>query len=244
MNENLIDQYLLNNLSREERIAFELQLTKDKGLANEFNLQKNVLSDIEGLGRIDLKNKLQRMHSELNFDTQKHPTKVRNMIFRIAAAAVFIGVLAASWMWIQTDYSSDDLYAQHFSPYEISVAQRSEGSTNLMQIQNLYDNGDYNAAIPLFEKVINSSDPIPSQMQLGLGISLLETNNCPKAIEQFQNILLKNDFNYEDEAAWYLSLAYLRSNKLDKAIEHLSTLASDAQRDHHLEAKKLLSKVK
>jgi len=241
MNENLIDRYLLNLLSPEEKIAFEAQLKKDKTLSQEVNEHRELLDDIEGIGRLELKSKLKGIHKELKLDNDKPNSKIRTLFYRVAVAAVSLGVLSVGWWHIQQTPSNAELYSQNFEPFELSLIQRSESESVIRSIESLYIDGKYAQAIPLFQNALKNSTNKSSQMLLGLGISYLETDQPKKAIEQFETIITNKDFNFEDEAEWYLSLTYLKIEDTINAKLHLDNLASDSKRDHHESAQKLLS---
>lgn len=244
MNENLIDRYLLNILSPEEKKAFELRLENEKALVEELNQQRKIINEIEGFGRIELKSKLKEIHNEVSINSSKPNTKIRKIIYSIAAAAIFIGVLSTCWLWTSQAPTNSELYALNFEPYELSLNQRSEGDITLKNIESLYVDGSYYEVIPLFKNALDESTLKSSQILLGLGISYLQTKQSTQAIEQFNAILANKDFNYEDEAQWYLGLSYLKLDEINKAKDHLNILASDSSKDHHEAAKVLISQIK
>lgn len=243
MNENLIDRYLLNLLTQEEKQAFEAQLDNDAALKAEMLKQKEVIENIEGIGRLELKSELQEIHKKLNPDTNKSTPITRRLLFRIASAAIFVGLLSTGLWIIQQTPSNSELYSKNFEPFELSLVERSGGAENYAQIQNLYSQGKYTQVIPLFEDALRGKDAKSSQILLGTGISYLETDDPSKAISYFQRILVNKDFNFEDEAQWYLGLTYLKLNDVVKAKSHLKILADDSAKDHHQAAKKLISRL-
>jgi tetratricopeptide (TPR) repeat protein len=244
MNENQIDRYLLNLLNQEEKEAFEKELEINPALAKEVEQQKSILEDIEGMGRIEMKAKLQKIHKELYGNDHNQKSIFRSLFFKIAAAAVFFGVLSFGWWCLQNNETSATLYTQNFEPFELSLSERSEGDMALNKIENLYLDGKYTEAIPVFQDALNEAGSQNSQLLLGLGISYLQTEQAEKSIPQFLQILMNKDFNYEDEAQWYLGLAYLKLNQIDLAKEHFNVLAADATKDHHQASKTLLSQLK
>lgn len=244
MNENLIDRYLLNLLSEEEKKTFEARLKKDETLVEELNQQRTLIEDIEGIGRIKLKEKLKDIHNEVVIQPSKPKTKSKKIFFQIATAAVFIGLITTCWLWSTQSASNSELYAQNFEPYVLSLNQRSEGDIELKNIESLYIDGNYSEAISLFETALNENSLKSSQLLLGLGISYLQTNQPSEAIKQFDIILANKDFNYEDEAQWYLALTHLKLNNIGEARNHLNILTSDSTKDHHEDAKVLIQNLK
>ncbi len=244
MNENQIDRYLLNQMTPEERSAFETRLENDQSLTQEVSIQREVLEDIEGIGRIELKSKLKQIHQDLYSSSAQPKTKFRKLFYRVAVAAIFLGVLTFGWWSLQQAPDSTQLYAQNFEPFELSLSQRSDGDISLAKIESAYDAGRYDEAIVMFQEAIKDKATQSSQILLGLGISYLQTDQPQKAITQFDQILANNDFNYEDEAQWYLGLAYLKLNDIPNARKHMNVLTSDLSRDHYEEAQKLLLQLK
>lgn len=243
MSENQIDRYLLDLLSPDEREDFETRLKNDDALKNEVNQQRDLIQDVEAIGRLELKSKLQELHKELDLDNAKPKTKFRKIFYRVAVAAVTIGILTFGWFFLENAPTHSELYAQNFEPYELSLTERSGGEDVLRDIEQLYIDGKYSQAIPLLQNHLQESTVKSSQIQLALGIAYLETNQPKEAITQFNSILTKKDFNFEDEAQWYLGLTYLKMDEIENAQLHLNQLAADSSRDHHDEAKKLLLQV-
>ncbi|MDF1695530.1 MAG: tetratricopeptide repeat protein [Saprospiraceae bacterium] len=244
MNDNIIDLYLLDLLPEEEKASFETQLQNDEALRSEVIIQREALRDIEGIGRIELKSKLQSIHQEIKQDStpaSSSNTSIRSLFVKIAAAAIFVAVMGTIWLMNQTP-STEDLFAQNFEPYELSLTDRSSSDNTLTTIEEVYASGNYNEAILLLEKAIQQDNRL--ELMLGLGISYVKTDQSAKAITIFKQILKEDNFNYEDEAHWYLGLTYLKSNELKNARNHFNILATDSNRDHHKEAKKLLAQLK
>jgi hypothetical protein len=242
MNEHQIDNYLLNLLSPEEKKAFESQLESDDSLREKVMLQQTAMKSIEGLGRIELKSKLQQIHQEVR-DENNSGSNLRFLIYKFSAAAAFIGLILFSWLWINQSPSSLDLYAKNFEIYELNLNQRSGDNDTYTSLEKLYSNENYSEAIPLFQEILNNSSSKSSEIYLGLGISFLKIDQPTKAIVQFEEILKNKDFNFEDEARWYLGLAYLKLDDVPNAKNYFSILGSDSNNDHHKEAISILSQL-
>ena len=243
MNENLIERYLLNLLSEDEKQSFEERLKTDKTLAQEVSTQKEIIENVEGIGRLELKSQLKTIHSQLYPKQSSSKGITSRFILRFAAAAIFIGVLFGAWWMMQQGPTNEQLFSENFEPYALSLNQRSDSEEVFYKIENLYHAKNYEELIPLLEGVLDQSEQKSSQLQLGLGIAYMQSGKSQEAINQFKTIIAKNDFNFEDEARWYLALANLKSGNIDDAKEALKVLASESNRDHHDEAKSILSSI-
>jgi len=244
MNESNIDRYLLNLLTSEEKIQFEKRLTENQEFARDFAIQKQVIEDIEGMGRLDLKARLKEIHTEVIETTPSKTTNIKSLIIRIASAAVFIGMMVFAYVFMQKKPTNTEIYAQHYEPYELSLSSRSADSNSKDSAEKLYTEGAYSQAIPIFQDILSTENPSSSPILMGLGIAFMETGQTEKAIQQFEQIITNEDFNYEDEALWYLSLAYIKKDDLVNAKAKLEILATDKARDHHEEALKILKSLK
>ena len=242
MNEQKIDKYLMDLLSVEERALFEEEMRQNESLMKEVELQRDALKSIEGLGRANLKSKLQDIHTELYPASQASDVKLRKLLYRFAAAAVFIALVSITWWQMQDNASPSELYSQYFSTYELSLSERSGIDDDLIRIEQLYEQQKYAELIPLLQQKV-AENAQNSELLLGLGIAHLQKNDFDSAIKQFQSILDSNDFNYEDEANWYLGLSHLKSGNIESAKQFFTILASDASRDHSKEAKRILDRI-
>lgn len=243
MNEKLIDLYLLNLLSPEEKASFEQRLEKDESLKKEFLIQKEAIDNIEGFGRMELKSKLKKIHDKEFKNENGGSSNIRFLISRLAVAVAFIGLISLGWLWFQQSPSTSKLYADNFEAYELSLNQRSGIDDIYNQIETLYANGEFQKVIPLFEETLKKDNNRSSQLLLGLGISNMQTDNPENAIPYFEEILAKKDFNFEDESNWYLGLTYLKINDFSNAKKHFEILASKKEKDHHEQSKYILSKL-
>ena len=243
MNENRIDQYLLNLLSPEEKSSFEKQLQEDENLMKEFLLHKETFETIEGIGRVELKSRLKKIHSEEVENQNGESSNIRSLISKFAIAASFVGLIAFGWWWMQQPLTPADLYSQNFEPFELTLNQRSGSEKLYDDIETAYAKGDFENAIALFKTSLEKQDKRSSQLLLGLGISYMEGENPQNAIPYFNEIIDNKDFNFEDESHWYLGLAYLKMNDIPNAKVHFEILASDPSKDHHEQSVDIVSNL-
>ncbi len=243
--DNLIDDFIMGLLNKEEDKQFRQGLQKDNKLAERVKIRRDVINGIEAFGRKDLKNQLKVIHKEV-IGQKASPAKRRSLLpYLAAAASILILVMAVAYLMNQGGVpNSQELYASYFKPYDISGAQRSEGNEQLIQLEKLYANQKYAEALPLLEIQLNADETKSSDLLLAAGISNLELNQSEKALSYFNRITAKGDFNFEDEVRWYSALAYLKQDDITKAKELLEILSGDASADHSKEAKRLLDQLK
>jgi len=74
------------------------------------------------------------------------------------------------------------------------------------------------------------------------GLALFESGKYSESVQIFTEVLSKFDV-YHFEAEWYLSLAYIKLNQMQKALPYLKDLALQ-KNSHQNEAKEILIKIK
>jgi tetratricopeptide (TPR) repeat protein len=226
----LIDNYLSNNLSNEEKLAFEQQVATNPQLAEELaiykaindTMQQNVAGN-ENLFKETIAPLQQQYFNNTDAKVVTMPTnkaKVRKMIFgAIAAAAILIIVFTLVPIG-GSKQSSDELYAQYATHEIIENTVRGTNEKNYLQLgTDLYNTKKYAEAIPYLEKVKDSS----AQAMLLLGISYTQTNNIINAHISYDNII-KGESVFKEKAIWYKALAYLKNKELANCKTQLNKL--------------------
>ena len=102
-------------------------------------------------------------------------------------------------------------------------------SIDFSKARNYYQKKAYQKAAPLFERLMQDlpDSKIRMQAKLYAGISWLGAKNTDKAIPIFEELLAQKSSlskTYEAEAQWYLGLAFLQKNQLQKAKATLKKL--------------------
>lgn len=244
-----IDDYIMDRLNKGDKSMFEAALSSNDVLNERFNDRKVILQGIEEYHAQVLKNKFKQIHNKAfndikSAEVKTTPTSSRNL-FPWIAAAVLIAALIALLFWknnTSTPAQPDELYASYFKAYELQLAQRNQGDEQLLQLEQLYNDKQYEKAFPIFNSLINTNNP-PSQLQLGAGISKLGLQQPAEALPYFEAIIKSNDLLYKDHATWYAALAYIKTKDLAKAKQLLTSLAKNKSADHHKEAVELLTKL-
>jgi tetratricopeptide (TPR) repeat protein len=153
---------------------------------------------------------------------------VKTSILYGATALIFLfGISAAS---VCLRHSPETVFRQNFRPYELPILR---GSSNYSALRTAYGKGKMDSVIWDFK---NLSAPVPEEYLL-TGIAFLEKNEPEKAIETFQTLIQKNsnsntDF-FEDDAEYYLAMAYLSNNESQKAMPIFEKIKSDPENRHY-----------
>jgi tetratricopeptide (TPR) repeat protein len=226
----LIENYVSNLLTNEEKIAFEQQLATNPQLAEELamykaindTMQQNVAGN-ENLFKETIAPLQQQYFNTTSAKIVTMPsnnTKLRKMIFGAIAAAAILIVVFTLVPFGGGKQSSDELYAQYATHETVENTVRGNEEKNNLQLgTDLYNLKKYAEAIPYLEKTKDSS----AQAMLLLGISYTQTNNYISAHKSYDNII-KGESVFKEKAIWQKVLAYLKNKELPNCKAQLNKL--------------------
>ncbi|MFK7922445.1 MAG: anti-sigma factor [Bacteroidia bacterium] len=221
-----IESFLDGNLSTEEQLAFEKQLATDIDLEKEVKLHQ-ALQESFADPKTDA---FTAQLKELGIQYSTGPQKNQTIKWYWMAAAASI-LLFAAWFVFQSLLvnSSQDLFADNYQPYPLSGNLRSDTQPKFEDYQlglEAYQAKKYTEALNAFEKDIRPSPPL---IQLLRSICMIEINNAQGAIPILDTLSHNQNHIYQNEAKWYLALAYLATDQPEKSqilLKELSVLRS------------------
>ncbi|MEM6316016.1 MAG: hypothetical protein AAF960_00010 [Bacteroidota bacterium] len=217
-----IENFLNREMDASELAAFEQQMAKDEGLAEEVTFHQDILKGIDQAGAADFRSIVAGVHEEMKneqFFSEKVADKVieknaqkeatvRRISFgrSLAIAASFALLLVAGWWILSQPTDPNDLFQNNFAMHEnvlsIEIEDRLAETgfgANKVALADLqtgieqYENGDYTAAIATFQNFKNVAPNDPLS-------------------------------NY---ATFYESIAFLKTNKITEAQGSLVDLAAN-----------------
>ncbi len=231
-----IKAYLSDQLDEQQRFEVEnhlldCPLCSDavEGFANHYNFETNT-----ELSSLTTK---EAQHTTRAATGRKASLRRISYFNRIAAAAVFLLMMAAGWMY-WNNQQPERLYQAYHEPYanEALIATRSSAerpeSKQLQKALSLQKAGDYQASIAKLRELLDAqpAHPLGSMM---LGVAYLEEGQTEKAKELLMTVRINHELYYE-EASWYLALAYLKDDQPSAArpiLEELSRQEVGLYRD-------------
>jgi len=170
--------------------------------------------------------------------TSNRMNKVRRIVrysVTVAASVLLIIVCIVGYNFYRL--SSDRLFAENYSAYELTTA-RGENDSTESKIEKAYGEKNYAEVIKL-----NANSVLSVKDIFLTAMSFLETNDPSRAISNFQVVIadVKNDKNsaLKDATEYYLALAYLKNNDYDQALELMNTIHDNSS---HLYTKKFSRK--
>ena len=161
----------------------------------------------------------------------------------LIAASVLVIVSLSGLLLLPSEKSSDELFASYFEPYTNVIApiSRSDKKKSTLEIAfKNYENKKYAEALKGLEKSITKENK--TALHLFIAVTNLKLENTNKAIAILEENL-NNSNTWKDKYLWYLSLAYLKENKTEKAIETLKILSKEVNNFKKVETLSLLKKL-
>ncbi|WP_452223960.1 tetratricopeptide repeat protein [Lacinutrix chionoecetis] len=242
----IFDQYLLEELSAEERLAFEKRLESDAALKKSFDTYKDISSFLEH--KFENEAETDAFKQNLETISNKHfnkneaetvavageKTKTFTLIKYLAAAcvALFFGIFAFNQF-------SNPTYSDYNSHEPMTVVRGEGNVQELIEATKAFNSKDYEKANKLLKTVLEK-DPNNKELQLYYAITHLELDNF-KVADTELNKITSGQSAYKYRAMWYLALSKLKQKDSNASIALLKQIPEEA--DDYRQAQKLLGKL-
>jgi len=225
-----IQEYLEGNLKGENLKDFENRLQQDPALAAEVQEYQQLELGLHSIGAEQFKNEVSQWE-EAYQKTQRTDHKVFTLRrYYAVAATIALLIVAGIYFLRNTPPDMDQLYAQNYVPYEDMILDRgasSEGAQSfLIAGMEAYNHQQYALAEENLQAYLRE-EPTHYGAALYLGIAQMELNQFDEAASNFD--LALQDPKFAQQAQWYLSLLYLKSQQPEKAKTTLQAIAQNPQ---------------
>lgn len=218
----VFDQYLADEMSFEEKTAFEKQLSEDQELAMAFEIFKELHLHLEQKFGTETEFKAYKKNiesiSKKHFKTKK--SKVIDFSPWHYAVAASVTILVGLFVFQNINPSFDD----YNNPEMASFVERGDVDENLKLAQDSFNAKNYKTAIPHFESILKVKKS--PEIQYFYAISLLEENQFSKAEINFSDLRYGNSI-YKNKATWYLALSKLKQKDYRSCKDILLTIPDD-----------------
>ena len=239
-------KYLAGDLSREESLAFEKELSENQKLKNDFSevsLAYRVMA--EQIKRED-EDQFTRAVSAAMEKAERRPLQP---LKRTSRRWISLLALAASLAIIISIFSPhpgmDRIYKSSYNPPGDPVIQtlgaHIRGKTGHQAISDLWNNEHYAQCRNSASRVLseNASDEFAMLFYL---LSSMELNEAAGALEKMQDLNWSRGESLGQAISWYRALALIKAGLAPEAIEELTSLEAHSgpyQKDAHKLKKKL-----
>lgn len=235
--EELINTYLEGRLSPKDQEIFENLIAQNPRYKAEFEAQRKIKTAITLAERENLRGFL----DEIDRTKVKPKSNFKSWLFSATAACVIL--IVGYFLWTTFAMSvGEKLYVSHYETYPnfIAPSTRGENPKDLKAEAFLaYDNGDFEQAAAMFERLVTQADG--DYALLYLGICQLELGRPEKAIPVLS--LVSSNSESKPIATWYEALGYFKLNMLDKGKAALQVTAGSAN-PFQTQAEEILKSLK
>jgi len=227
-----IENYLNNNLSLDEKIAFEKLIQKAPSLANKIEEVKQLLLGIESAV---LKNNLDNFHEELHpvrkiqsetFDASESPKKSKNMAIFYSIAAAIIIIFGIFW-FMKDAKSPEKLFAKYFTPDPgLPTVMSTTSDYSFYEGMVDYKRKEYNVAIEKWKKLIPEKQNNDT-LDYFLGVAYLAEGDAETSLEYLEPVQKFSNGIFKEDAYYYAALAKLKTGELEEAKKLLEENPSE-----------------
>lgn len=238
-----IIRYLDNEMTTEERGAFEKVLKENKELQKELELYRDINYVIAKEDTIDFKHQLNK--AKQNHENNKvNNTSPRLIKLRIVALSGAAAAVAAIIIYLYSfNMDSDSLYEKYYSIPEMSMIIRSTDTGSVLFNEAIvqYQNENYVKAASMFAQ-IDSIENEAYAIKYYAGISNLASDAESIAISYFDEVIENGTNPFVSKALWFQGLAYLSLNDKESAKKVFTALY---KRESHYkkQAKQILRRL-
>lgn len=197
-----IESYLMDELSKEDRVKFEQELKLDLQLQSDLEDHLLARDLIEIDIATNLKAKLQGLDQPKN-------TKVRKFNYKVwTIAASLLICISSAWIYLDKNYSNEALFDKNFLIIENQVrgSQPSSPEEKLNLLIKDLENGQVNS-VGAFQKFIDENEDVDNEQKASwyLALAYLKENNIGKTKEVLQNIISEKNNPFSNKASILLN---------------------------------------
>lgn len=239
----LIENFLRNKLSDEERVSFLERIKSDSEFKEQYLLEKQLFESLNEedwsfVNAIDAKEtdeyealfksqeiqNLKEVIKNASTSSKGDRGKVIRLLTGIAAAVV-IGVFALRPILSPSVLDTNTLYTTYADLNNLpSFAERGsvDNKEKLVTAEKLFKEKNFEKAASTFDEILDSNKNV-SGVYIYIAMAESELGNFDKAIEVL-NELESSDLIDSEKAYWYKSLVYIKANKVEQAKKELKII--------------------
>ena len=229
--ELLLIDHLDKNLSSEESVRAEALIGGDKNAAESWEYLKMAVEAVElSAIREQVMAVRRSVHIEPVAEAPVSGGVVRSMYRTgLRIAAVLILLMGVSIFYKYSTVSNTSVYQQYFTDYNLNT---SRGAASRNAMDEAYRNQNWNGVLSAF----NQETEKTNKSYFLAGMADMKMQKFSDAVGNFEHILSANaksgDTYYQDEAEYYLALAYLMNKQTEKAVSLLNQIGADSNQTY------------
>lgn len=256
--EMLIERFLKNELSEEEKKVFLKNIKEDSDFREQVLLEKKLIEvfnqenwsfiekidntelfEYEKLYKSNFTNEIKQSIKKANKDYQKKRSSVRKLLYYAAAIVV---VFLTTVIFLDNFSKQDEFFEVYLSETELpSFANRGNSAEEkLIQAEMLFNQKEYIKALPIFLEHLEV-EKNNSSLYLYVAICYIKLEQYTNA-EKVLNQLINSDLIDASKAHWFKSLLYLKSKDKGLAKKELEVIINNSYYNKE-QAEKLLKEL-
>lgn len=226
----MIDRFLLREMSEEELINFQNRLVADDAFNTSYLDMKALFGQIN---ESSLKERMEVYHQKLTLLPQRRIVNFPSLRW-LAVAAVLL--IAFGFWWLNFANPESRLYAGYYKqdPGLISAMSATD-HYDFEKAMVEYKTGDYDAAIQTWQQQL-VTQPANDTLNYFIAMAWLGKKDVVRSIPYLQLVTSQENSYFYNDAQWFLGLAYLKAGKKEQAIKYIS-------KSNHAGKEKLLSQL-
>ncbi|MBW1296176.1 hypothetical protein [Aquimarina litoralis] len=225
--EELIDKYLHSELTAAEQDQFDELLVNDISFKEDVDLLSNLKNVAGAEDRDDLRKQMANFEAKIAANDTKVIPLFSYKKLLVAASILLLVAVGVISLLNPFGVNTEKLYASNFEPYKNVVTPIVRGTTDdneEITAFSSYENKEFIAAAEQFGKLYETTQkPYFLLYQANALLAADQTSEAIPLLEQ--HIALKDELI--ERGKWYLSLAYLKENQKEKAIQLLEDLSNN-----------------
>lgn len=242
---DLIEKYLLHEMSVGEIKKFEKLLQNDADLRKELLLRKKIDLAIAENDIMELRESLNDITSVKIGSNQISFIERRKIFLSIAATIIIIISLSLSFLF-PFSQSSDKIFDLYYTTYPAlanirSIDNNEQSESYINRAFESYENKNFKSASEDFKKALNIDDR-NFIAQFYFALCELEENNLKESEKYFTFLIQNNDHLFWEQSHWYLAMLYLKQDNKEK-VKIICEKIIAQEMVYTTKAKKILRKL-
>lgn len=210
----ILIQYIDDELVPDERLYVEIQVAASADLQQQVNRLRLAR---QAFTQYALKEKIAAIHTAVMQERKQQAPKAKVRWLRSAmrVAAILLVVLVIAGIVQYSLLDADRLYSKQYEQFTLGTTR---GDSGISPLEQAYRRGDMQQVITRYEQRTNAQ----TADHFLAGQAYLTANDPQKAVAAFDAQLTANASvdpkPYQDDAEYYLALAYLKAGNTEKAL--------------------------
>jgi tetratricopeptide (TPR) repeat protein len=229
--EKLLVRYLDNEMSGEEKKAFEMRLQTDPSLSEELESLRIAREAITLYGlRMAVREASEQRKTMLPPSQTQQPARIirmnRRLRFAFAIASCLVLLIGGIVLYKTSAPSPESIYQEAYVSYNLTDTRAA--GTHFTPVEQAYQQKNYQEVLHLAQL----QKLAPEELLLS-GIAALESHKTTLAISYLTTLAGTDDLTYRQDAEYYLALAYLANKDYQKALPLFRKIAGNPEHLYH-----------